>query len=334
MPRILSRADNAANWTSANPVLGQGEIGVEVDTFKLKVGDGTLAWNALSYITGTGGGDGIAQLTGPKLIGRITSTLGDYEELDGDDAAAAFDFATTTDVADVTDALSAHVGVDGTETGDDIATVHGFYPQTVLRGNFVSQRIQPYVGADVTAVPAGFAPTGKIEFLPIGVGANKGWWYRDDAHVYERVGPADVFTPVSRMSAVGRSTTWTNMPSALTEFLGDETCRVPCNVYEDDFTTKRYTQARIGINNVGTIGNTGSKLALYYSDGSGLVAAGATAVEVAITSTGAKLSAWVDLAAGVFTREATALRTVFAIQGSGGDGVIDPVVSGVFVDLR
>lgn len=50
--KILLRNDTAANWTKNNPVLGKGEIGVEIDTRKFKFGDGTTAWNALAYGAG------------------------------------------------------------------------------------------------------------------------------------------------------------------------------------------------------------------------------------------------------------------------------------------
>lgn len=46
---IQLRRDTATNWTSANPILAQGEMGVETNTRKLKIGDGTTAWNSLSY---------------------------------------------------------------------------------------------------------------------------------------------------------------------------------------------------------------------------------------------------------------------------------------------
>ncbi len=49
---IQIRRDTAANWTSANPTLAQGEIGFEIDTLKLKVGDGSTAWTSLSYYAG------------------------------------------------------------------------------------------------------------------------------------------------------------------------------------------------------------------------------------------------------------------------------------------
>ena len=48
--RIQLRNDLAATWNSENPVLKKGEIGIEIDTRKMKVGDGTTAWKALSYV--------------------------------------------------------------------------------------------------------------------------------------------------------------------------------------------------------------------------------------------------------------------------------------------
>ncbi len=47
--RVQLRNDTAANWQSKNPVLLKGEMGIELDTEKLKVGDGATAWNDLEY---------------------------------------------------------------------------------------------------------------------------------------------------------------------------------------------------------------------------------------------------------------------------------------------
>ena len=52
---IQIRRDTAANWTSANPTLAQGELGLETDTLKIKAGDGSTAWNSASYLINTGG---------------------------------------------------------------------------------------------------------------------------------------------------------------------------------------------------------------------------------------------------------------------------------------
>jgi hypothetical protein len=49
--RIQLRRDTAANWTSEDPVLASGEIGIETDAspIRFKIGDGTTAWTSLAY---------------------------------------------------------------------------------------------------------------------------------------------------------------------------------------------------------------------------------------------------------------------------------------------
>jgi len=51
---IQIRRDTASNWTSANPILAQGELGAETDTSKIKIGDGTTAWSSLAYLIDAG----------------------------------------------------------------------------------------------------------------------------------------------------------------------------------------------------------------------------------------------------------------------------------------
>lgn len=46
---IRLRGDSAANWTAVNPVLRLREVGLELDTRRFKVGDGTTTWAALAY---------------------------------------------------------------------------------------------------------------------------------------------------------------------------------------------------------------------------------------------------------------------------------------------
>lgn len=47
--RIQLRNDTAENWINANPLLLKGEMGVETDTGKTKIGNGTDHWTALKY---------------------------------------------------------------------------------------------------------------------------------------------------------------------------------------------------------------------------------------------------------------------------------------------
>lgn len=58
--RFQQKRDTAANWTTDDPTLLSGEFGVETDTGKYKIGDGTTAWTSLVYAGGGGsGGTGI-----------------------------------------------------------------------------------------------------------------------------------------------------------------------------------------------------------------------------------------------------------------------------------
>ena len=49
--KIQIRNDTAANWKAANPVLLKGELGIEIDTRKLKIGDGISTWTGLKYVS-------------------------------------------------------------------------------------------------------------------------------------------------------------------------------------------------------------------------------------------------------------------------------------------
>ena len=49
---MKQRYDTAANWTAQNPTLLAGEIGIESDTKKWKVGTGATAWTSLAYAIG------------------------------------------------------------------------------------------------------------------------------------------------------------------------------------------------------------------------------------------------------------------------------------------
>ena len=64
--RVQYRRDTKARWAEVNPILMEGEIGLEIDTNNIKMGDGVHAWNELEYGVG---------------IENITSELGDSENL-------------------------------------------------------------------------------------------------------------------------------------------------------------------------------------------------------------------------------------------------------------
>ena len=135
--RIQLRRDTAANWTSSNPVLRAGEFGIETDTLKFKIGNGSSTWTQIAnyanvtdaglsnslndYILladqGTPGGPAELDLDGDLLIPEdsiilwydaeytYTTTLTATEPTD--DRVITFPDATTTVVGtDTTDTLT------------------------------------------------------------------------------------------------------------------------------------------------------------------------------------------------------------------------------------
>jgi hypothetical protein len=70
--QIQVRRGTASQWTSANPTLASGEWGFESDTGKVKIGNGSTAWNSLGY-TGAGSVTSITAGTGLSG-GTITAT--------------------------------------------------------------------------------------------------------------------------------------------------------------------------------------------------------------------------------------------------------------------
>ena len=67
------RRGTAAQWTSANPTLAAGEPGLETDTGKFKVGNGSTAWNSLAYV---GAGTVTSVVAGTGLSGGTITSSG------------------------------------------------------------------------------------------------------------------------------------------------------------------------------------------------------------------------------------------------------------------
>lgn len=55
--KLQLRRGTAAQWSAANPLLAEGEMGVELDTGKFKVGNGINRWNQVEYTTNFGDQD-------------------------------------------------------------------------------------------------------------------------------------------------------------------------------------------------------------------------------------------------------------------------------------
>lgn len=121
--RILLRRGTAAQWASANPILGSGELGVETDTLKFKIGNGTSTWTQLTSYANITPSDLTSAING--LINAAPSALDTLNEL-----AAAINndssFSTT-----VNNLLTGKVSKSG---GDIITAATASTTPLVIRG--------------------------------------------------------------------------------------------------------------------------------------------------------------------------------------------------------
>lgn len=79
---IQLRRGLAADWTAANPILAEGELAIELDTKKFKIGNGILHWNDLTYSSGSQGSQGATGPAGPAgLNGTTINNLGDIPDV-------------------------------------------------------------------------------------------------------------------------------------------------------------------------------------------------------------------------------------------------------------
>lgn len=155
--RYQSRRRTAANWTSGNEVLYDGEIGYETDTGKFKIGDGVTAWNSIAdyFEAGAGGGGGGAwgSITGTlsnqtdlntALSGKVaTSVTVNGQALTGNVTLTTASIADSSNARYVTDAQLTVLGnTSGTNTGD----------QTNITGNAATVTTNANLTGHVTSV--------------------------------------------------------------------------------------------------------------------------------------------------------------------------------------
>lgn len=117
MAKIQLRRGTAAQWTSANPVLLEGELGLETDTGKIKVGDGVANWNTTTYNVSSG--STVADITiGPDN----PASGGGGLSYDGATATLTFTPAveTTTSLSIAANVLT-YTDEDGVDTDIDLS---------------------------------------------------------------------------------------------------------------------------------------------------------------------------------------------------------------------
>lgn len=91
---VQFRRGTASGATSSNPILAEGEPGYEVDTNKMKIGDGISEWVDLPYFGGSGGG-GIESI--------VAGTDISVDNTDPENPVVSFDGTIPTALASLTD---------------------------------------------------------------------------------------------------------------------------------------------------------------------------------------------------------------------------------------
>lgn len=128
--KIIIRNDTAEVWTTKNSILSKGEFGVENDTNKFKIGDGSTAWNDLAYA-------GADQAAIENIIAQNRDSLYKYTRTD----------ASQSDSDAIAAALGGNVAVQG-----DIVVI-----TTTIDGNTYEQSAFMYDGTQWAAM------TGKVD---------------------------------------------------------------------------------------------------------------------------------------------------------------------------
>jgi hypothetical protein len=146
--RMLQRRGTAAQWAAANPVLGDGEIGIEKDTGVIKFGDGETAWadleivfEATPAVMTVFGRTGDVTATSEDLTDQTAIGLALFTAADGDAARTALGFtAIGNALAKAADQAAARAAI-GAGTGNG-------------NGNVVGTGITNIVGLTATAYAA------------------------------------------------------------------------------------------------------------------------------------------------------------------------------------
>ena len=131
--QLQLRRGSAAQWTTANTLLAQGELGLETDTGKLKIGDGSTVWTSLAYysagsaaVTSVNGYTGVVVLTASDIsgLGTIASQAASNVTITGGSITGITDLAVADGGTGASTASGARTNL-GLVIGTDVLAPNG-----------------------------------------------------------------------------------------------------------------------------------------------------------------------------------------------------------------
>jgi hypothetical protein len=177
--KILMRRDTAANWSVNNPVLSLGEIGYDLTSNQIKLGDGTTTWNNLGYLN-SDAVDIVYNNTTSQLTATNAQTA--IDEVEGRLDTAESDITTHIDatnnphsvtaeqvgLGNVTNESKETMFTDPTFTG----TVSGVTATMVGLGNVTNESKETmFTNAALTGVPTAPTPAASTNTTQIATAA-------------------------------------------------------------------------------------------------------------------------------------------------------------------
>ena len=113
--QIQMRRGTASQWTSSNPTLAAGEWGLETDTDKYKIGDGSTAWTSLGY----------SSLPSTAITNTVVDAKGDIVAATADNTVSRLAVGTDTYVLTADSGEATGLIWAAPTTGDITAVVAG-----------------------------------------------------------------------------------------------------------------------------------------------------------------------------------------------------------------
>lgn len=205
--KLQLRRDTTANWESDDPVLAEGEIGVDLTVANAKIGDGSSAWTELPYLT-SGVGQTVLTVADRAALEAVAGMEAGWTAF-VQDLAATFVFSEDDLSTEITAADPRYIAPDSDATGASGAWVwsgsvyNGEYDAPDGRFARFGDRILGGKGASFGGQWGGSSTLTGIDAISKSL---HGWSIRDAGFLY--------IDNAGSMAIVGnsKSSDWTEYP--------------------------------------------------------------------------------------------------------------------------